>query len=208
MNNNLIYITGAIKKSLSFLSLIIIFTTFLIAQTESNLKQFYSVIDSASSLLLIDLGNTKEIKLDLSLGKFYSVLGNQVRSNLLKNGIKLIDDSSFDANPVTVNFVIDNCNVVYGQPERDGFFGDFYTERNIGVSGNYFISKNQTIKNFNIVKKDTVQIKDVEEIEDNSYPFTQGEIPPEPFFSSILEPIVAISAAAITIILFFSVRSK
>lgn len=208
MNNNLIYITGAIKKSLSFLSLIIIFTTFLIAQTESNLKQFYSVIDSASSLLLIDLGNTKEIKLDLSLGKFYSVLGNQVRSNLLKNGIKLIDNSSSDANAVTVNFVIDNCNVVYGQPKRDGFFGDFYTERNIGVSGNYFIPKNQAIKNFNIVKKDTVQIKDVEEIEDNSYPFTQGEIPPEPFFSSILEPIVAISAAAITIILFFSVRSK
>jgi len=84
--------------------------------------------------------------------------------------------------------------------------GDFYTERNIGVSGNYFISKNQAIKNFDIVKKDTVQIKDVEEIEDNSYPFTQGDIPAETFFSSILEPVVAISAAAITIILFFSVR--
>lgn len=208
MNNIFNKITGAINYSLRFLFFAIVFNSFIISQTVSNLKQFYSVIDSASSLLLIDLGNTKEVKLDLSLGKFYSVLGNQVRSNLLKNGIKLIDDSSSDRNPETVNFVIDNCNVIYSQPERDGLFGDFYTERNIRVSGNYFISKNQAIKSFDIVKKDTVQIKDVEEIEDNSYPFTQGDIPAEPFFSSILEPVVAISAAAITIILFFSVRSK
>jgi hypothetical protein len=208
MNNIFNKITGAINHSLRFLFFAIVFNSFILAQTVSNLKQFYSVIDSASSLLLIDLGNTKEVKLDLSLGKFYSVLGNQVRNNLLKNGIKLNDDSSSDINQVTVNFVIDNCNVVYSQPERDGLLGDFYTERNIGVSGNYFISKNQAIKNFDIVKKDTVQIKDVEEIEDNSYPFTQGDIPAETFFSSILEPVVAISAAAITIILFFSVRSK
>ena len=74
--------------------------------------------------------------------------------------------------------------------------------------GNYYISTNQQVKDFNLSTKDTINVEDVEIIEDRSYPFTQGELPAEPFFSSILEPVVAISAAAVTVILFFSVRSK
>ena len=76
------------------------------------------------------------------------------------------------------------------------------------LSGNYFISNQSQVKDFKLTVVDTVNVENVQELENRSYPFTQGELPPEPFFSSLLEPIVAIGAAATVIILFFSVRSK
>lgn len=208
MKNNLNHITGLIDKSFRFLFFAIVFNVLIVAQTPTNLERFYSVVDSASSMLLSDLTKTKEIKLELSLGSFYSVFANQIRGKLLKNGIKISSDDSVPGDLTKVNFVIDNCDVEYSQPERDGLFGDFYSERTVKVSGNYFISTNPEVKIFNIAEKDTIRVEEVEKLENRSYPFTQSEIPSEPFFSSLLEPIVAVSAAAITIILFFSVRSK
>jgi len=71
MNNNLYHITGLINKSLRFLFLIIIINFSLSAQSISNLEKFYTLVDSASSLMLKDLGDIKEVKLDLNLGIDY-----------------------------------------------------------------------------------------------------------------------------------------
>ena len=208
MNNFFNNITGAFKKSLRFLFFAFIFLQTANAQTITNLDRFYSAVDSASTLLLNDLGSTKEVKLDLNLGTYYSVFGNQVRGKLLKNGIKIVNEVNSNSNAVKVNFVLDECTVNYSEPERDGLFGDYFTERSIDVSGNYFISSKQKVSDFNIAQKDKINVEDVEKVENRSYPFTHGELPSEPFFSSLLEPIVAVGAAAITVILFFSVRSK
>jgi hypothetical protein len=208
MNKKLIQITGAIKKSFRFLFFTAMLSSFINAQTVSNLERFYSVIDSASSLLINDLGNSREVKLELNLGAYYSVFANQIRGKLLRNGVKIITDDSSRSDKINVSFVVDECNVLYSKPERDGLFGDYYTERTITASGNYYISKNPAIKNFDIQIKDKVEVDDVSRLENRSYPFTLGDLPAEPFFSSLCEPIIAITAAAITIMLFFSVRSK
>ena len=180
----------------------------LFSQTVSNIDKFYTLVDSASNLLLKDLGNINKVKLELNLGTDYSLFANQIRGKLLKNGKEIVNDSSTGENIVNVNFVIDNSNVTYSNPERDGVFGDFFTERTIELSVNYLVASNQSLKTFNLTSKDTINVKDVENVENRSYPFTQGELPPEPFFSSLLEPVVAIGAAAVIIVLFFSVRSK
>ena len=208
MNKKLNQITGAINTSLRFLFLLLIFQTVLYSQTVSNIDKFYSLVDSASNLLLKDLGSSNRVKLELNLGTDYSLFANQIRGKLLKNGNEIVNENSTGENIVNVNFVIDNSNVAYSNPERDGIFGDFFTERTIELSVNYLISSNQSLKSFNLASKDTINVKDVENVENRSYPFTQGELPPEPFFSSLLEPIVAIGAAAVIVILFFSVRSK
>jgi len=208
MNKNLIKITGAIKKSIWLLFLLFLINVVANAQVVSNLDRFYSAADSASTLLLNDLGKANEVQLDLNLGTYYSVFANQIRGKLLKNGIKLISDNPSNSNLTKVSFVIDGCSVDYGEPERDGLFGGYYTKRKIDMTGNYFISTNQAVKNFNIAQIDTIDVDEVEKVENRSYPFTHGDLPPEPFFSSLLQPVVAIGAAAITIILFFSVRSK
>jgi len=201
-------ITGAIKKSLRFLFVLLLFQISVYPQAISNLDKFYALIDSASSLLIIDLGDAKKVNLELNFGIDYSVFANQVRGKLLRNGVQLVGDNSDDQNFVRVNFVVDNSFVGYSEPEKDGIFGDFFTERTINLSGNYFISNKSQVKDFKLTAIDTINVEDVEYVENRSYPFTLGDLPPEPFFSSLLEPIVAIGAAATVIILFFSVRSQ
>lgn len=203
-----IHITGVIKKSLRFLFTFLLFQTSILSQSTSNLDQFYILIDSASNLLIRDLGDVKRVNLELNLGTDYSVFANKIRGTLLRSGVQFAVDDSTKENYVKVNLVVDNCFVGYSEPEKDGIFGDFLTERTVELSGNYFISNQSDIEDFKLIIKDKVNVEDVEEIENRSYPFTQGELPPEPFFSSILEPVVAIGAAAVVIILFFSVRSK
>jgi hypothetical protein len=205
---DLFKITGAIKKSLRFLFILLCFQTLIYSQTTSNLDRFYTLIDSASTLLLKDLGDVKKVNLELNFGIDYSVFANQVRGKLLRNEVQLVGDNSDEQNFVRVNFVVDNSFVGYSEPEKDGIFGNFFTERTITLSGNYFISNKSQVKDFKLTAVDTINVEDVEYVESRSYPFTRGDLPPEPFFSSLLEPIVAIGTAAIVIILFFSVRSQ
>ncbi|MFZ1518813.1 MAG: hypothetical protein WAU11_08565 [Ignavibacteriaceae bacterium] len=208
MNFNFIHKDGVIKKSLRFLFFISLFQIQSYSQTISNLDVFYNLVDSASGYLFRDLTDVKKVSLEMNFGTDYSIFANQVRGKLIKNGIQLIGNNVDSLDVVRVNFVLDNALVEYSEPEKNGIFGEFLTERKIELSGNYFISGKSQINDFNLVEKDTINVEDVEKIENRSYPFTQGELPPEPFFSSLLEPIVAISAAAVTVILFFTVRSK
>jgi len=208
MNNNLNHTAGAMLKSLRFLIIFLIFQPVSTAQTESNLEKFYSLVDSASTLLLKDIGLAKEVNLELNLGNDYSIFANQIRGKLLSNGVKLVSDSQSASNSLKVNFVIDNCSVEYSDSFRDGFFGDFYIERNLKLSGNYLISSKSDLIKFELTKTDTINADDYEKVENRSFPFTRGKPPEEPFFSSLLEPVVAVGAAAVAVILFFSVRSK
>lgn len=208
MNLNFIHKDGVIKKSLRFLFFISLFQIQSYSQTISNLDVFYNLVDSASGYLFRDLTDVKKVNLEMNFGTDYSIFANQVRGKLIKNGIQLIGNNVDSLDVVRVNFVLDNALVEYSEPEKNGIFGEFLTERKIELSGNYFISGKSQINDFNLVEKDTINVEDVEKIENRSYPFTQGELPPEPFFSGLLEPIVAISAAAVTVILFFTVRSK
>lgn len=208
MNLNFIHKDGVIKKSLRFLFFLSLFQIQSYSQTISNLDVFYNLVDSASGYLFRDLTDVKKVNLEMNFGTDYSIFANQVRGKLIKNGIQLIGNNVDSLDVVRVNFVLDNALVEYSEPEKNGIFGEFLTERKIELSGNYFISGKSQINDFNLVEKDTINVEDVEKIENRSYPFTQGELPPEPFFSGLLEPIVAISAAAVTVILFFTVRSK
>ena len=208
MNNYLIKISGAVKKSLRFLFFLIPFSVTAQSQSPSNLEVFYTLVDSASDMLIKDLGDAKKVNLELNFGIDYSIFANQVRGKLLRNGVQLVTDQNEGENFVRVNLVLDNSYVGYSEQEKDGLFGDFYTERTIKISGNYFISRNSEVEDFGFTSKDQVRVEDVDELENRSYPFTQGDLPPEPFFSTLWEPIVAIGAAAVTVILFFTVRSK
>lgn len=208
MNFNFIHKDGAVNKSLRLLFLFLLIQIQAYSQTITNLEVFYNLVDSASGLLLRDLNDAKKVNLEMNFGTDYSIFENQVRGKLIKNGIQLIGDNADISGVVKVNFVLDNALVEYSEPEKNGIFGEFLTERKIELSGNYFISGKSQINDFNLVEKETINVEDVEKIENRSYPFTQGDLPPEPFFSSLLEPIVAISAAAVTVILFFTVRSK
>ncbi|MDY0083901.1 MAG: hypothetical protein RBR74_12025 [Ignavibacteriaceae bacterium] len=208
MKYNFLNINGVIKKSLCFLFFLIPFSVFAQSESPSNLDVFYTLVDSASDMVIRDLGDTKQVDLELNFGIDYSVFANRVRGKLLRSGVQLTGDKAEGKDFVRVNLVLDNSFVGYSEPEKEGIFGSFYTQRTIKLSGNYFISKNSDVTEFVFTNKDKVKVDDVEELENRSYPFTRGDLPPEPFFSTIWEPVVAIGAAALIVILFFTVRSK
>jgi hypothetical protein len=200
------------KKNILILLLVIIFLPgkFIYCQSKTNLNLFYSLVDSAviSASKYIP-SDQKDIKLNLKLGNSYSIFEDRIISDFAGKGKKIVPNDSLKQNDLMLNFVCENANVTYGKMYRDGLFGSFYVPRTVSIAGNYiFPYSDAKLHNFNYSISDTVKVNDIKSIENNSYPFTQGQVPQEPFFPSLIEPVIAIGATALAVILFFTVRSK
>lgn len=57
---------------------------------------------------------------------------------------------------------------------------------------------------------DKINSDDINLIENEMFPFTQGKVPKpkKSFFDELLEPVIVVGAAVLTVVLFFSVRTK
>ncbi len=187
-------------------SLIICISAF--AQTKSNLEIFYSLVDSSINYLADEIPSSQnKINLNLTLGSAYSIFNNQIISSFTKRNKSIVDSSGNDA--IKVNYVIENAGLKYGEMFRDGFLGEERIPRNFELKGNYLIKNNvESIKTFEYAYVDTISFNEIKDVENISYPFTQSEVPAEPFFANLWEPVIAVGAAAIAVYLFFSVRSK
>ncbi len=180
------------------------------AQTKTNLEVFYSLTDSLVSDINSELPETKnQILLTLNNGEVYSIFNNNIKSDFIKSGKKVWDVPPDEINIPEVNIVIESASVNYGEVFKDGWFGSYYTNRQLTLKGNYLQTFSDNGKqDFNLVYSDSILVDQIGELENASFPFTQGQIPSEPFLSGLAEPILAIGTAAAMVILFFSVRSK
>jgi hypothetical protein len=179
-------------------------------QTKTNLEVLYSLNDSLVNLIAEDIPqNSDKIILTLNLGDSYSIFSNHIRSNFSKNGREISKNQQGGFNFPEINIVLEEAGVEYGEMDRDGWFGDYFVQRTLSIKGNYFnANSNKGLQNFFITAIDTVKVEDLELLENNSFPFTKGNIPAEPFLSSVWQPVIAIGVAAAAIVLFFTVRSK
>jgi len=179
----------------------LLITPFYYSQVKTNMQVFYNLADSVSQQLISSLpaGNNK-INLKLTLGSEYSVLNNKLTAPLYQEGMKI------DSSGTEINLTVDNALVVYSEMFRDGWFGDYKVSRMVTLHGSYFIS-NKGVTEFTVTAADTIPFDEINNAESMSYQFTHAEVPAEPFFSGLFEPVAAISAAAAAIILFFTVRS-
>jgi hypothetical protein len=197
-------------KRLIFFPVVVIFlfADLFAQQPDTNLDIFYSMIDSSVTDFISKVPQSEEsIKLDLNLGKDHSVFTNKVIAKIISFGKKISNEK--DNETSSVNYIINKTDVTYGEIYRDGFFGGYYLPRNLSLTGNYTVKTDSTVfKDFSYSYNDTLKYDDIQNVENADYPFTKGEIPPEPFLSSLFEPIVAVGAAAVAVILFFTVRSK
>ena len=189
---------------------IILFNPEMQAQTKTNLEVFYSLTDSLVSDINSELPEAKnQILLSLNNGEVYSIFNNNIKTDFIKSGKKVWDVPPDEINIPEVNIVIESASVNYGEVFKDGWFGSYYTNRQLSLKGNYLQTFSDKGKqNFNLVYSDSILVDQIGELENASFPFTQGQIPSEPFLSGLVEPILAIGTAAAMVILFFSVRSK
>jgi hypothetical protein len=199
-----------ILKRLMFIPVAIFFLTVDLSaqQPDTNLDIFYSMIDSSVTDFISKVPQSEEsIKLDLNLGKDYSVFTNKVIAKIISLGKKISNEKNDESS--TVNYIINKADVTYDDIYRDGFFGGYYLPRTLSLKGNYTVESDSTVlRDFSYSYNDTLKYDDIRNVENDDYPFTKGEVPPEPFLSSLFEPIVAVGAAAVAVILFFTVRSK
>ena len=180
------------------------------SQLKKNLEVIYSLTDSLVNKIVDEIpGDQKKIMLTLNLGNTYSLFENNIKTSFIKNGIQILDQPPDEINIPSVNIVIEGAGIEYGEIFRDGWFGAHFLPRRAAVFGNYNQSFAENGKeNFEISTLDTIRVDDIKELENESFPFTQANIPPEPFLSGIAEPLIAIGTAAAIIILFFSIRSE
>jgi len=198
-----------------FLSLQILFPFLLInvslhAQTKTNLDVFKTLVDSSIAQIFNNTTDLHEnIYLNLKLGTSYNIFEDQVYLSIQALNKQIVSVN----NPLEhseLSHSIENALVNYGEIVRDGFLGGHFVTRKISLWGSYRLhNNNETIaESFNFESVDSVNFDEIQSLENSSYPFTKGEIPSEPFFSNLFEPLVAIGTAAVVIALFFTVRSK
>ncbi|MCX6151843.1 MAG: hypothetical protein NTX22_15065 [Ignavibacteriales bacterium] len=193
-----------------FLLFALLIPNLSIAQVKDNLFIFYSLIDSSVNRVVNSLPlDSREIFIKTNLQNNYSVFAGSILTGF-KNSDRIISLED-DKQKTSVQYTIDNAKVTYPEIFRESFLGSFMVVRKISLNGNYFIGKSgvlQKSESFSFTSIDSVDYDSFGNIESQNIPFTQGEKPGEPFFSSLWEPVVAIGAAAAIIYLFFSIRSK
>lgn len=188
---------------------VIAFSIWIQAQTRTNLDIFKSFVDLSVQEALVSIPDKDDtILVSFNLASAYNILENQAYRTLQDDKRKITSDENNTA-AVKFNYSIESSSVQYGEVFRDGLLGDHLITRKLSLQGSYRIMNEQPmIKDFSYSKTDTVRFEEIESLENPSYPFTKGEIPAEPFLSNLFEPITAITAAAVVITLFFTVRSK
>ncbi len=199
-----------LKLLLNFLLYFLVFQTSVFSQSLTNLEVFYSLTDSLSNQIIEEIPPDEPmILLTLNLGERYSLFANNIRSAFIKTGKEILNTPIGELNYPHVDIVIEGAGIEYGEMYRDGWFGDHLIQRYAAIYGNYlqsFSSEGKIEFMFEVI--DTVKVEDIKYLENNSFPFTKGSIPAEPFLSGLAEPIIAIGTAAVLIALFFSIRSK
>jgi hypothetical protein len=177
----------------------------LFSQTKTNLEVFYSLVDSSVAQFIALSNPPEKIKVDINNGDVFSVFNNRILADLKAKAIEpaIGQSDSFSV----FSYTIEKPFTQYTQIFRDGFLGPFLVQRKISLKGNYFYSGSGK-QEFSFIITDTVKVDDIKNLENISHKFTSGSLPPEPFFTGLFEPVVALGTAAAAVILFFTVRSK
>ncbi len=105
-----------------------------------------------------------------------------------------------------------DMRVVYGNVRAGGLFSAKVVDRSVllSVAARLVDQRSGVIvvsREFQQALHDTVQVSEIQSLEDSNVPATQGVLPGEGFFSTLVEPLVLLAAVAVAVYLLFAVRS-
>ncbi|HEX2866199.1 MAG TPA: hypothetical protein VHO03_04110 [Ignavibacteriales bacterium] len=199
-------------KALAALSLVfcLLAPAQVFSQSLTNLEVFYKLADSSVvKVLRAAPKEDNQVYLRLNLTEGYSVFRTRIIQDLKQEGKDVL--LAGDSLAPSLDLTIDQAKVNYSDLFRHGLFGSYKAERTVSLSGSYVLAQKGVVRkaeNFTFTARDTVLYEDLRQLEDASIPFTRGNIPSEPLFSTLWEPVVALGTAAVAVYLFFTVRSK
>jgi len=190
-----------LKKQLIYI--ILLTNSLLFAQSESNLEKINTLLNETCKEIKSNLISPFTINFQAP-GNLY-FLKNRTEINF----IELEKDNNTAKD--TLSFTIEEAGITYKNIIKDGFFGNYLVERTAYMKGTYLLKQNGkiiTANQFNKTITDSINYEDINKLENISLPFTRGTLPSEPIAPTIIEPLIAISSAVLTVVLFFTVRSK
>ena len=197
------------RLTLIIIVLSFLFNNFIQAQVNDNLSQIYFLADSSvAEILKTDQLDRTDNFIDVIAPKNYKLIKNRVLFSFGKNGITSAPVKT--TNRPTIIYSIDKAGVNYPDMFRDGWFGDYMVKRQTYLKASLRFSNNEKYlnKDINYSIIDTVNLDKIKTLENPTLPFTHGDVPDEPLFSSLLEPFIAIGTVVVTVLLLFNVRSK
>lgn len=113
---------------------------------------------------------------------------------------------------LTVSVGIRSMGVAYEDVRRDGLFGEREVTRTVFVEADVSVvdrTSGDVLHRATVTRsrQDDVPVDDLPRLEEPGLTWTTARVPPEGFFSSVLEPVITIGAIAVAVILLFTVRS-
>jgi hypothetical protein len=180
----------------------------LFAQSKTNFDIIDSLIYLSTEQISEELNLNEEYFLEFIGADDYDILKSKVIQFLKYRDIGIVE-SEKKQNKLTYN--LEAIKINYTDVFKDGLFGTYLVRRDAYLSGSFFLTKNgeiNDVNSFNNSLADTVLYSEVSQLDNIAYPFTSAELPDEPFFSSTLEPVIAIGTAAVAVYLFFNIRSR
>ena len=127
------------------------------------------------------------------------------------NNFKIITSADIKSGyKILINNLVFKIN--YTKNSNNYFTNKTY-DRHLSIGYNYKIIKNPGDSliysgSSNEKFSDNFKIEYMEQIERSNYEFTKGVLPKQNFLNKILIPAIVVAATLITIVLFYSIRSK
>mgnify|MGYP005838710533 CR=1 FL=1 len=195
-------------KILKIISLLFLICSLSLAQPKSNLTIIYDLIDDNVNQLIEKLPQqTNKIIFEYSTLPEYESLESRFIYNLDNENYLVESEEDFP----TLKYSLDQIGILYSEPFRGGLLSDYKIERRIFLNGTMALGKGIKVIKTDFIEstyRDTLFYSEIENVESPSLQITQGTKPSEPLFESLLEPVIAVGAVIVTIILLFTVRSK
>ena len=181
---------------------------------KSNYDVFYELCSSGLDIVedyMAEYG--KDITVAVVVGGNKEI--RQFISSIIKqryNSYRFLFKDIPDSNYYRLN--VDDIDLVLKYPgiANKNPLGDDYLKRFIKSSFRikFLNEKSDLLKEENFSKEysDEIKFASLESAENSGYGFTKGIVPEKPLISKIIVPAVVVLVSAITIILFFAIRSK
>jgi hypothetical protein len=145
-----------------------------------------------------------------------SFLKNTIKKIFKEENLKISfsnnDSLTADSNTNIIALTIIGFNTRYNGFVKNKFLGEKTVKREINIVFDYHIKKmvfsensTATLKNFS---NDEVAYEDIEMLESSPYKFTKSTIPQLSTFENIIFPLTLVIVSAITVIMFFVIRTK
>ena len=185
------------------------------SQLKTNRNVFERLINSGFEKYLDDYFS---IGGNIFVAKFYNTYEeSKFLFEVLKSrysNYKILKDTISDS--INYQFLFKNINFVTSYINvKKGYINNKTIKRNIKVSFDVDIINNKVsgsnsviAKNYSEVYTDSILYDKLDYVESGEYGFLKGELPKQSFMEKYLVPSVFLAVSAMTIILFFFIRSN